>query len=241
MAAGSLVIVPEPHKADLRRSQDVLPNGQQQQPVSRSGGRAGVTQAVEVKSSQPIFPGQSPALARTNDGFVASTPQPPPRQSSQPPSRSSSSSNRNAFPGQTPTNLEFREPYSQLPHHSQQQSDVISRTQASPVQQVQQKVFIMRYISTKGVHNILFKGFPTDDRRYLLFCFTFRLRNIWSSSSLLRNHIITTQVHKILPLLKGRHTMVKIRLHIITQGRVLQSNIMPNKPPPPQQQPNNSR
>ena len=73
MAAGSLVIVPEPHKADLRRSQDVLPNGQQQQPVSRSGGRAGVTQAVEVKSSQPIFPGQSPALARTNDGFVAST------------------------------------------------------------------------------------------------------------------------------------------------------------------------
>ena len=142
VAAGSLVIVPEPHKADLRRSQDVLPNGQQQQPVSRSGGRAGVTQAVEVKSSQPIFPGQSPALARTNDGFVASTPQPPPRQSSQPPSRSSSSSNRNAFPGQTPTNLEFREPYSQLPHHSQQQSDVISRTQASPVQQVQQKVLL---------------------------------------------------------------------------------------------------
>ena len=164
MAAGSLVIVPEPHKADLRRSQDVLPNGQQQQPVSRSVGRAGVTQAVEVKSSQPIFPGQSPALARTNDGFVASTPQPPPRQSSQPPSRSSSSSNRNAFPGQTPTNLEFREPYSQLPHHSQQQSDVISRTQASPVQQVQQKVFIMGYILSKGRHNI---WFHTDAISYL--------------------------------------------------------------------------
>ena len=145
VAAGSLVIVPEPHKADPRpvsrhersySSQDLLANGQQQATV-RSGGRAGVSQAVEVKSSQPIFPGQPPPLARTNDGYGTPTPQPPPRQSSQPPSRSSTSSNRSAFPGQTPTNLEFREPYSQLQHHSQQQSDVISRQQASPNQQAQ--------------------------------------------------------------------------------------------------------
>ena len=148
VSAGSLVIVPEPHKADPRpgsrhersfSSQDILANGQQQT-VSRSGGRAGVSQAVEVKSSQPIFPGQSPSLTRNNDGYGTPTPQPPPRQSSQPPSRSSTSSNRSAFPGQTPTNLEFREPYSQLQHHSQQQSDVISRQQPSPSQQAQQKV-----------------------------------------------------------------------------------------------------
>ena len=147
--AGSLVIVPEPHKADPRpvsrhersySSQELLPNGQQQ-PTARSGGRAGVSQAVEVKSSQPIFPGQPPSVPRTNDGYGTPTPQPPPRQSSQPPSRSSTSNhNRSAFPGQTPTNLEFREPYSQLLHHSQQQSDVISRQQASPNQQAQQKV-----------------------------------------------------------------------------------------------------
>ena len=148
VAAGSLVIVPEPHKADPRpvsrhersySSQDLLANGQQHA-TARSGGRAGVSQAVEVKSSQPIFPGQPPPLARTNDGYGTPTPQPPPRQSSQPPSRSSTSSNRSAFPGQTPTNLEFREPYSQLQHHSHQQSDVISRQQASPNHQAQQKV-----------------------------------------------------------------------------------------------------
>ena len=139
VAAGSLVLVPEPHKADPRPvSRHELANGQQQA-VSRSGGRVGVNNAVEVKSSQPIFPGQPPP--RTNDGYGAPTPQPPPRQSSQPPSRSStSSSNRSAFPGQTPTNLEFREPYSQLQHHSQQPSDVLSRQQASPNQQAQQKV-----------------------------------------------------------------------------------------------------
>ena len=146
MAPGGLVIVPEPHKADPRprsersfSSQEILANGQQQV-VSRSGGRAGVSQAVEVKSSQPIFPGQSPSSARATDNYGTPTPQPPPRQSSQPPSRSSTSSNRSAFPGQTPTNLEFREPYSQLQHHSQQPSDGLSRQQPSPSQQAQQKV-----------------------------------------------------------------------------------------------------
>ena len=146
MAAGGLVIVPELHKADPRprqersfSSQEILANGQQQA-VSRSGGRAGVSQAVEVKSSQPIFPGQPTSSARANDNYGTPTPQPPPRQSSQPPSRSSTSSNRSAFPGQTPTNLEFREPYSQLQHHSQQPSDGLSRQQPSPSQQAQQKV-----------------------------------------------------------------------------------------------------
>ena len=89
---------------------------------------------MEVKSSQPIFPGQPPSSARANENYGTPTPQPPPRQSSQPPSRSSTSSNRSAFPGQTPTNLEFREPYSQLQHHSQQPSTT------SPNQQAQQKV-----------------------------------------------------------------------------------------------------
>ena len=146
VAASGLVIVPEPHKADPRprhersfSSQEVLANGQQQA-ASRPGGRAGVSQAVEVKSSQPIFPGQPPSSARSNDNYTTPTPQPPPRQSSQPPSRSSSSSNRSAFPGQTPTNLEFREPYSQLQHHSQQPTDGLSRQQPSPSQQAQQKV-----------------------------------------------------------------------------------------------------
>ena len=145
---GSLVIVPEPHKADPRpvsshertsySSHELLTNGQQQVTV-RTGGRVVVNQAVELKSSQPIFPGQPPppSTTRTNNESYP-TPQPPPRQSSQPPSRSS---NRSAFPGQTPTNLEFREPYRQLQHHQQTAELVISRQQASPSQQqIQQKV-----------------------------------------------------------------------------------------------------
>ena len=63
-------------------------------------------QAAELKTSQPIFPGQPPPLARV-DHNKQNYAQPPPRQSSQVSQRSSSSSssasvNRTAFPGQAP-------------------------------------------------------------------------------------------------------------------------------------------
>ena len=57
--------------------------------------------ATELKTRQPIFPGQPPPLARVESSKQQnySSPQPPPRQSSQPPQRSSNV-NRTAFPGQ---------------------------------------------------------------------------------------------------------------------------------------------
>ena len=116
----SLVIIPEPHKAESRHSSssnnrhssssysissphESLANGS-------GSSRSGMRQAVELKSSQPIFPGQPPPLARVASESKSSSynsPQPPPRQSSQPPSRSSSS-NRTAFPGLQPPSHDFR-------------------------------------------------------------------------------------------------------------------------------------
>ena len=80
-------------------------------------------QAAELKTSQPIFPGQPPPLARV-DHNKQNYSQPPPRQSSQVPQRSSSTSvNRTAFPGQAPPGVatstssaasNFREPLFQV-------------------------------------------------------------------------------------------------------------------------------
>lgn len=126
------VIVPEPHKAadprsivnNVMRGAERPPyadvngggsavasvNGGANNGAATAGGRGNMRQAVELKSSQPIFPGQPPPLAaRTSaaSSSSSSSQQPPPRQSSQVrvPSRSSSSSsssNRTAFPGQAP-------------------------------------------------------------------------------------------------------------------------------------------
>ena len=79
-------------------------------------------QATELKTSQPIFPGQPPPLARV-DHNKQNYSQPPPRQSSQVPQRSSTSVNRTAFPGQAPPGVatstssaasNFREPLFQV-------------------------------------------------------------------------------------------------------------------------------
>ena len=126
--SSGLVVIPEPHKASSSESRhlnnrhssssysisahDTLANGS-----TTSSSRSGMRQAVELKSSQPIFPGQPPPLARVASESKSSynSPQPPPRQSSQPPSRSSTN-NRTAFPGLQPPAHDFREPYQ---HHSE--------------------------------------------------------------------------------------------------------------------------
>ena len=91
--------------------------------------------AAELKTSQPVFPGQPPPLARVETH--KQNYQPPPRQSSQPPQRNS---NRTAFPGQAPpattSPSNFREPvFSQ--QQQQQRPDLIIQKQQSP--QIQQQ------------------------------------------------------------------------------------------------------
>jgi hypothetical protein len=98
-------------------------------------------QAVELKTSQPIFPGQPPPLARVAAETKSyNSPQPPPRQSSQPPSRSSVN-NRTAFPGLQPPAHDFREPYQ---HHSEL---IIQRQQASPQGPILQNSFSAENVS----------------------------------------------------------------------------------------------
>lgn len=120
VSVANSVVVPEPHKPDPRAivnnvrgniysHHDILANGNgglnpnhavTTVSASSSSGRPNVMrQAVELKSSQPVFPGQPPpSLARTENRS-----QPPPRQSSQVRSSvSASSTNRTAFPGQAP-------------------------------------------------------------------------------------------------------------------------------------------
>ena len=66
--------------------------------------------ATELKTSQPVFPGQPPPLARVETSKQQNySPQPPPRQSSQPPQRSANI-NRTAFPGQQPPNVAVSSP-----------------------------------------------------------------------------------------------------------------------------------
>ena len=88
--------------------------------------------ATELKTRQPIFPGQPPPLARVESSKQQnySSPQPPPRQSSQPPQRSSNV-NRTAFPGQQPPNVavsspsnSFREPSFSAAAVAQQQVNI---------------------------------------------------------------------------------------------------------------------
>ncbi len=108
-AAAASLVVPEPHKPDPRalvnnvmRHYDL--NGSAASPVnngasssssaasasaSTSNRAGGMRQAVELKSSQPIFPGQPPPLSASREkgggGSSSSSfgAQPPPRQSSQ--------------------------------------------------------------------------------------------------------------------------------------------------------------
>ena len=100
--SNGLVIIPEPQKASSshRSSSSSSYSNELRGENSRS-----MRQAAELKTSQPVFPGQPPPLARV-DHNKQNYSQPPPRQSSQVPQRSSSSSsssvNRTAFPGQQP-------------------------------------------------------------------------------------------------------------------------------------------
>ncbi len=101
-ANAASLVVPEPHKPDPRALVNNVMRGMERHydlnggaagggapsPVnngastSSSSNRGGMRQAVELKSSQPIFPGQPPPLSRSAAEKTFNA-QPPPRQSSQ--------------------------------------------------------------------------------------------------------------------------------------------------------------
>lgn len=107
--SNGLVIIPEPQKATSNRSYSNSSELLVESVAAATNSRT-MRNATELKTSQPVFPGQPPPLSRFEAGGSGSSgssskqnysPQPPPRQSSQPPQRSSSI-NRTAFPGQQP-------------------------------------------------------------------------------------------------------------------------------------------
>lgn len=101
--SNGLVIIPEPQKATSSRSYS---NNSELLVETNSGSNSRTMRhATELKTSQPVFPGQPPPLSRFEANNKQNySPQPPPRQSSQPPQRSSAAANinRTAFPGQQP-------------------------------------------------------------------------------------------------------------------------------------------
>ncbi len=100
--SNGLVIIPEPQKATTNRSYSNSSSSELLVETVTVENSRTMRHATELKSSQPVFPGQPPPLARFENKHQQSYSQPPPRQSSQPPQRSSSNINRTAFPGQQP-------------------------------------------------------------------------------------------------------------------------------------------